>query len=159
MCVFLMAISYQWCFLFVGMVPWIMGHVCRSFGKQSWQLDRRPIDGDQTKPPRNAPWIQKVSFFSTFMSILGEECSTMWMFSATVSSVISYFFQVFCFFTEVNWLAIGMLFGTNCPSGQNMMCIHQLSTGALVARDSNHLMVVVMSCPVDVLAIPSEEEK
>jgi hypothetical protein len=24
------------------------------------------------------------------MSILGEKCSTMWMFSATVSSVISY---------------------------------------------------------------------
>ena len=70
----------------------------------------------------------------------------MWMFSATVSSVISYlviFLKVFCFFTEVNWLAICMLFGTNCPSGQNMMCIHQLSTGALVARDSKHLMVVV----------------
>ena len=93
-----MAISYQWCFLLVGMVPWIMEHVCRSFGKQSWQLDRRPIDGDQTKPPRNAPWIQKVSFFNTFMSILGEKCSTMWMFSATVNSVISYcIFYLFLF--------------------------------------------------------------
>ena len=157
-----MAISYQWCFLLVGMVPWIMGHVCRSFGKQSWQLDRRPIDGDQTKPPRNAPWIQKVSFFSTFMSILGEKCSTMWMFSATVSSVISYLVIVlkFLFFHRSKLVSDLHVVWNQLPVGTK----HDVYPSAVYrgpggkgfqASDGSGFL----SCPVDVLAIPSEEEK